>query len=88
MSVPHVPWLRAPHARRRNALPRYALRSAAAAMDTKSLQEVLQTMGLPPWAALRDIERPGWANQVGAASHNLVSLLLTHSALKAEETSA
>jgi len=40
-------------------------------MDTKSLQEVLQTMGLPPWAALRDIERPGWANQVRAASHNL-----------------
>lgn len=38
-------------------------------MDSGSFQEVLQTLGLPPWAALRDIERPGWANQVPPALH-------------------
>ena len=49
---------------RREGATRYGLRSAAASMDAASLAQVLQTLGLPPWAALRDIERPGWANQV------------------------
>ncbi|KAK3271178.1 hypothetical protein CYMTET_20453 [Cymbomonas tetramitiformis] len=39
-------------------------RSRAAAMDAKTLQQMLQSVGLPPWAGIRDIERPGWANQV------------------------
>eukprot|EP00854_Cymbomonas_tetramitiformis_P020251 gene20251-24251_t len=33
-------------------------------MDAKTLQQMLQSVGLPPWAGIRDIERPGWANQV------------------------
>jgi hypothetical protein len=50
--------------KRRKSAMLFGLRSAAASMDSASFKEMMSTLGLPPWAAERDTERPGWANQV------------------------